>query len=143
MVDLAMQNGASFIVCPGMDVDIVNYCLSKNILVIPGCVTPSEIISAIKCGLKLVKFFPAEAIGGVKMLKALSAPFKDIYFMPTGGITEDNLHEYLKMNSVLACGGSFLATNKMIENDEFDLIKNISQKTIKLIKDLDRSDFKW
>ena len=92
-VDRAVKAGAKFIVSPGFDEEIVDYCLEKDILVFPGCVTPSEVAKAVKRGLKIVKFFPAEQFGGVKTIKALAAPYTGIRFMPTGGIGIKNLKQ--------------------------------------------------
>lgn len=94
-VDRAVNAGAKFIVSPGFDAEIVDYCLDKNIPVFPGCITPSEVAQAVKRGLKVIKFFPAEQAGGVAMIKAMGAPYNMVKFMPTGGISAKNLSEYL------------------------------------------------
>ena len=95
MRNAAVKEGAKFIVSPGFDTEIVNYCLEKEIPIFPGCVTPSEVAQAVKRGLKVVKFFPAEPAGGVAMIKAMAAPYVGLKFMPTGGINAKNLEEYL------------------------------------------------
>ena len=92
-VDLAVKSGAKFIVSPGFDPEIVDYCLEKNIPVFPGCISPSEVAQAVKRGLKIVKFFPAEQAGGIAMIKAMAAPYHNIRFMPTGGINTGNLKD--------------------------------------------------
>ena len=94
-VDLAVKSGAKFIVSPGFDPEIVDYCLKKNIPVFPGCISPSEVAQAVKRGLKVVKFFPAEQAGGIAMIKAMAAPYQNLKFMPTGGINAGNLKDYL------------------------------------------------
>lgn len=104
----AIKAGAAFVVSPGIQKSIVQSCKRKSIPIIPGCVTPSEIELAVSLGLNVVKFFPAEASGGAAMIKALSAPYSGIRFMPTGGIGLAELKQYLSMKSVIACGGSFM-----------------------------------
>ena len=103
-----MAAGAKFIVSPGFDPEIVDYCMEKNIPVFPGCVSPSEVAQAVKRGLKVVKFFPAEQAGGLAMLKAMAAPYTMLKFMPTGGINTKNLKEYLGFSKILCCGGSWM-----------------------------------
>ena len=124
-VDLAVEAGARFIVSPGFDPEIVDYCLEKNIPVFPGCVTPSEVAQAVKCGLKVVKFFPAEQAGGIAMIKAMAAPYHNIRFMPTGGINPTNLKDYLSCDKILCCGGSWMVKGDMIRNGEFEKIQDL------------------
>lgn len=100
MRNAAVKAGAKFIVSPGFDPEIVNYCLEKEIPIFPGCVTPSEVAQAVKRGLKVVKFFPAEPAGGVAMIKAMAAPYNQLRFMPTGGIGTQNLKDYLEFNKI-------------------------------------------
>ena len=107
-VDSAVEAGAKFIVSPGFDPEIVDYCLEKEIPVFPGCITPSEVAQAVKRGLRVVKFFPAEQFGGVATIKALSAPYVGLKFMPTGGVSAKNLKEYLACKPIVACGGSWM-----------------------------------
>lgn len=121
-VDDAVAAGADFIVSPGIDADIVHHCQKKGVAVVPGCVTPSEITLAISLGLSIVKFFPASAFGGASTIKALSAPFSGITFVPTGGIDLSNMREYLSLPCVLAIGGSFMATEKLISSHAWDEI---------------------
>lgn len=104
----AISCGADFLVAPGLNEEVVNYCLNCGIVIIPGIETASEIEKAMSLGLNFVKFFPAEAIGGVAKIKALSAPYRNIKFMPTGGITPQNVHTYLALDNVICCGGSYL-----------------------------------
>jgi len=132
-VDKAVNAGAKFIVSPGLNPKVVKYCVDKGIIIMPGCVTPSEIEQAIELGLDLVKFFPAEAAGGIKMIKAMSAPYGNIKFMPTGGINEENMNEYLSFKKVVACGGSWMVKEDLIKNGEFDKITELSKRAIEKI----------
>lgn len=129
-VDLAVSNGAEFIVSPGLNPEVVKYCVDRSIPVIPGCATPSDIEKAISFGLSTVKFFPAEANGGVKMLKALAAPYNRISFMPTGGIGEKNMDDYYALDCVCACGGSFMVPKKAIKAGNFDEIKELTKRVV-------------
>lgn len=129
-VDSAMQAGASFIVSPGLNPSIVSYCIEKQIPVIPGCATPSDIEKAIELGLSTVKFFPAEANGGIASIKALSGPYKQITFMPTGGINEQNLEDYLNFEKVIACGGTWMVPKNLIENKQFDQIRELTKTAV-------------
>ena len=122
-VDAAVRAGAKFIVSPGFDPEIVDYCLKKNIPVFPGCISPSEVAQAVKRGLKVVKFFPAEQAGGIAMIKAMAAPYQNLKFMPTGGINTGNLKDYLSCDKILCCGGSWMVKGDMIRNGEFDQIQ--------------------
>ncbi len=124
-VDQAVEAGAKFIVSPGFDPEIVDYCLEKKIPVFPGCVTPSEVAQAVKRGLKIVKFFPAEQAGSLAMIKAMAAPYNAIRFMPTGGINLKNLKDYLSCDKILCCGGSWMVKNEMILKGEFDKIETL------------------
>ena len=133
-VDRAVAAGAKFIVAPGFDPEIVDYCLEKNIPVFPGCVTPSEVAQAVKRGLKVVKFFPAAQYGGVSTIKALAAPYVGLKFMPTGGISLKNLEEYLSCSSIQACGGSWMVKGDMIKAGEFDKIKELTREAVELAK---------
>ena len=131
-VDRAVATGAKFIVSPGFDPEIVDYCMEKNIPVFPGCVSPSEVAQAVKRGLKVVKFFPAEQAGGLAMLKAMAAPYTMLKFMPTGGINTKNLKEYLGFSKILCCGGSWMVKGDMIKNKEFDKITEITKEAVEL-----------
>ena len=127
-VDKAVEAGAKFIVSPGFDPEIVDYCIEKNIPVFPGCATPSEVAQAVKRGLKVVKFFPAEQAGGLAMIKAMAAPYNMLKFMPTGGINTKNLKEYLACDKILCCGGSWMVKGDMVEAGEFDQIKKLTEE---------------
>lgn len=129
-VDMAIDAGAAFIVSPGLNPEVVKYCISKGIPVIPGCATPSDMERAIELGLRVVKFFPAEAAGGLNMIKALSAPFATMQFMPTGGINEKNVTLYLDFPKIIACGGSWMVKEELICNKEFSQIKDITKKAV-------------
>ncbi len=125
--------GAKFIVSPGFDPEIVDYCISEQIPVFPGCMTSSEIIQAVKRGLTAVKFFPAQPAGGPAMLKALSAPFPGLSFMPTGGIGPDNLADYLSLKPVLCCGGSWMVKQSLIQAGEFSKIASLAREARELV----------
>ncbi len=135
-VDKAVAAGAKFIVSPGFDPEIVDYCLAKNIPVFPGCITPSEIAQAVKRGLKVVKFFPAAQFGGVATIKALAAPYVGLKFMPTGGVSAANLSEYLSCKSIIACGGSWMVKGDMIKAGEFDKIREMTAEAVALAKNV-------
>ena len=131
-VDLAVKSGAKVIVSPGFDPEVVDYCLEKNIPVLPGCITPSEVAQAVKRGLKVVKFFPAEQAGGIAMIKAMAAPYYNVKFMPTGGINPKNLKDYLSCDKILCCGGSWMVKGDMIQNGEFDKIQMLVKEAKEL-----------
>lgn len=138
-LDLAMQAidaGAEFIVTPGFNPVIVDYCLEQGIAVYPGVCTPSEIDMALQRGLNVLKFFPAEAIGGLPLLKAIAAPYAAVRFIPTGGITIDNLPAYLAFPSVLACGGSWLAPAAAIAQRSFDVIREATARTVAHVREI-------
>ncbi len=135
-VDRAVAAGAKFIVSPGFDSEIVDYCLSKEIPVFPGCVTPSEVAQAVKRGLKVVKFFPAEQFGGVATIKAIAAPYVGLKFMPTGGINAKNLESYLSCDKIVACGGSWMVKGDLIKVGKFDEIKAMTEEAVKLAAEI-------
>lgn len=135
-VDRAVGAGAKFIVSPGFDPEIVDYCLEKNIPVFPGCITPSEIAQAVKRGLKVIKFFPAEQAGGVAMIKAMGAPYGMVKFMPTGGISAKNLAEYLSCKNIVCCGGSWMVKGDLIEEGQFDKITQLTKEAVELVKSI-------
>lgn len=132
----AIEAGAQFVVSPGFDKELVDYCISRDIAVYPGCITPTEYQAGIKCGLKVLKFFPAEQSGGVAMIKAMSAPFPMVKIMPTGGISPDNLREYISCKAVCACGGSYMVTAQLIDNGKWDEITELCLKSRKIIKEV-------
>ena len=134
-VDAAVRAGAKFIVSPGFDAEIVDYCIKNEIPVFPGCITPSEVAQAVKRGLKVVKFFPAEPAGGLKYIRAIAAPYTMMKFMPTGGINPQNVREYLAYDRIAACGGSWMVKNMMIENNEFDRIEELVKEAVEIVKE--------
>ncbi|MBO5489074.1 MAG: bifunctional 4-hydroxy-2-oxoglutarate aldolase/2-dehydro-3-deoxy-phosphogluconate aldolase [Eubacterium sp.] len=131
-VDCAVSAGAKFIVSPGFDSEIVDYCLEKNIPILPGCITPTEIAQAVKRGLNVIKFFPAEQFGGVDTIKALAAPFTTIKFMPTGGVNPKNLSDYLKNEKVLCCGGSWMVKGDLIKSGKFGEISSLTREAVEM-----------
>ena len=127
---MAVNSGAKFIVTPGFNRAVVEFCLSKNIPVIPGVATPTDIETALEMGLENLKLFPAEGLGGVEYLKALSGPYKKIKFIPTGGIHQTNLMAYLNQQNVLACGGSWMVRADLIQSENFEEIWLLTQNAI-------------
>lgn len=132
-VNAAVKAGAKFIVSPGFDPEIVDYCLEKEIPVLPGCISPSEVAQAVKRGLNIVKFFPAEAAGGLAMIKAMAAPYTSLKFMPTGGINAKNLEEYLSCDKILCCGGSWMVKGDLVKAGEFDKIREMTKEARQLV----------
>ena len=132
---LAVDCGAKFIVSPGLDETTVKWAIENDIPVIPGTVTPTEIMKAISLGLKVVKFFPADVYGGIKAIKALSAPFGQVKFLPTGGVSEANLNEFAANKSVIAVGGSWVCKKDDIINHDWDKITMLSENAVKIIKE--------
>lgn len=135
-VDRAVGAGAKFIVSPGFDPEIVDYCLEKGILVLPGCITPSEVAQGAKRGLEVVKFFPAEQFGGVSTIKALAAPYTKMKFMPTGGVSAKNLKDYLSFKKIVACGGSWMVKGDLVKAGEFDKIRELTAEAVALAKEI-------
>lgn len=135
-VDRAVAAGAKFIVSPGFDPEIVDYCLEKEIPVFPGCITPSEVAQAVKRGLKVVKFFPAEQFGGVATIKAIAAPYVGLKFMPTGGVNAKNLESYLGCDKIIACGGSWMVKGDLVKAGKFDEIKDLTAEAVKLVAEI-------
>ncbi len=133
-VKTAADAGAGFMVSPGFNPKLVDYCLKNDIPVIPGVCTPSEIAAALDFGLTVLKFFPAASFGGLKTLRAISEPYADVQFIPTGGITPDNLIEYLDFDKVLACGGTWIAKADLISKGRFDKILRNIEEAISLTK---------
>ncbi len=132
-VDRAVSAGAKFIVSPGLDTTVVDYCIQNNILIIPGVNTPSDIQKALQYGIKTLKFFPAEASGGLHLIKALKGPFPNIRFIPSGGINETNIVEYLANPNIIACGGTWMVKDSLINERKFDQIEQLSLRAIHLV----------
>lgn len=130
-VDAAIEAGAEFIVSPGLNPKVVEYCLSKDIPIVPGTSNPSDIEVALSYGLDTVKFFPAEQLGGIKMIKALAAPYVNVKFMPTGGIKENNICDYLAFDRIVACGGTWMIDQKLIKEKKFDEIRKLTQSAVR------------
>ena len=135
-VDEAVAAGAKFIVSPGLNSEVVKYCLDKNIAITPGVVTPSEMEQAIELGLNIVKFLPAEPSGGLSMIKAVSAPYTMLKFMPTGGINPGNVKEYLKSDKIFACGGSWMVKGDLVDAGDFDKIKELTKEAADIVKEI-------
>mgnify|MGYP004660999887 CR=1 FL=1 len=129
-VDRAVSAGAKFVVSPGLNPKVVAYCQDKGIPILPGTANPSDVEAALEMGLEAVKFFPAEAAGGIKMIKAMSAPYGNVKFMPTGGINADNLKEYLDFEKVIACGGSWMVKKDLIKAGKFEEIEALAREAV-------------
>ena len=129
-VDRAVNAGATYIVSPGLNPEIVKYCQEKNVPIVPGCANPSDIEVALSLGLKTIKFFPAEALGGLKLMKAMAAPYGAVTFLPTGGINENNLNEYLSFNKVIACGGSWMVPADAVAAKDWKRIEELTRSAV-------------
>ncbi len=129
-VDRAIAAGCKFIVSPGLNPKIVRYCQEKNIPITPGTSSPTDIEQAIELGLEAVKFFPAEQSGGIAKIKAMAAPYVNMRFMPTGGINAKNINSYLDFPKILACGGSWMVSETLINNGQFDEIKRLTREAV-------------
>ena len=129
-----LDSGAQFIVCPGLVDEIADYCLAQGVPIYPGTMTAGEVQRAYALGLREVKFFPASLAGGVPMLKALSSVFREMRFMPTGGVSAGNLAEFLALPSVLACGGSWLTPNDALESGDFSQITKLASEAVEIAK---------
>lgn len=129
-VDRAVAAGAAAIVSPGLNPEVVKYCLSKNIPVCPGTANPSDLEVALSLGLHTVKFFPAEALGGLKLIKAMSAPYGSMKFMPTGGINENNMLDYLANPKVVCCGGSWMVPGDAVAAKDWDRITELTRSAV-------------
>lgn len=134
-VDKALAAGAEFIVTPGFDGELVQYCQEKGIAIFPGCTTPADYHAAYKFGLEVLKFFPAEQSGGLAKIKAMNAPFPMFKVMPTGGISLKNLKEYLSAPVICACGGSYMVTADLIENQKWDEIIDLCKQSVEIVKE--------
>lgn len=132
-VDRAIGAGAKFIVSPGLNPKIVKYCIEKGVPITPGTSNPSDIEQAIELGLEVVKFFPAEAAGGLNMIKSMAAPYVNMKFMPTGGINAKNMISYLDFPKIIACGGSWMVSDALIAAGEFDKIKELTREAVNLM----------
>lgn len=133
-VDRAVAAGAGFVVSPGLNPRVVEHCLDKGIPIIPGTQTPSEMERALELGLDVVKFFPAEPAGGIKMIQAVAAPYTMLRFVPTGGINPENAGEYLGCECVLACGGSWMVKGSFIDAGRFDEIRKMTADAAAMVR---------
>ena len=134
-VDRAVAAGAKFIVSPGFNPRIVQYCQEKGVPITPGCSSPTDIEQALEHGLKVVKFFPAEQLGSLAMIKALAGPYVDVSFMPTGGINAGNVKDYLAYNRILACGGSWMVKGDLIKAGDFQRITELVKEAKQLVEE--------
>ena len=130
----ATDAGAKFIVSPGSDLEVIRYAKELGVYMLPGAVTPTEVMQLIKEDIKAIKFFPAENYGGLKTIKALSAPFPNIKFVPTGGVSLSNLTTYLEFDKIAAVGGSWLCTKDLITNDKWDEITKLSKEAMDIFR---------
>ena len=133
-VDRAIGAGAKFIVSPGFNPKVVEYCIKNNYPICPGIMTPTELEMALGFGLDVVKFFPAENAGGLKMIKAMAAPYTMMKFMPTGGINATNVRDYLACDKILACGGSWMVKGDLISAGKFDEIQKLTAEAAAIVK---------
>ncbi|MCH3960642.1 MAG: bifunctional 4-hydroxy-2-oxoglutarate aldolase/2-dehydro-3-deoxy-phosphogluconate aldolase [Solobacterium sp.] len=129
-VDSALDAGAEFIVAPGLNPEVVKYCQEKGVAVCPGISSASELEQALALGLHTVKFFPAEAMGGIKTIKALCGPYKTMTFLPTGGVNTNNMLDYLSFNKIFAVGGTWMVKGDLIKNGRFDEVERISREAV-------------
>lgn len=129
----ALDAGAAFIVMPGISDRVIEYCLKEDVPVLAGVCTPSEVMHVMEYGLNVVKFFPAGQYGGLETIKALSAPFPDVRFVPTGGVSEKNILEYLSFPKILACGGSWMVPEKTVDAGDFDEIESLVSRAVALV----------
>ncbi len=135
--DRAWAAGAKFMVSPGLNPKVVAHCLEKGMPVLPGITSPSEIESALELGLDMVKFFPAEPSGGVNYIKALAAPYTNLRFIPTGGVSAKNLNDYLSFDKIVACGGSWMVPNDLIAAKDFDGITALTRQAVQTMLGLE------
>ena len=132
-VDRAVAAGATYIVSPGLNAEVVKHCQQVGVPIVPGCSNPSDIELALSLGLATVKFFPAEALGGLALIKAMSAPYGNVRFLPTGGVNEKNLLDYLGFSKVVACGGSWMVDQKAIEQKDWSRIESLTRSAVQLM----------
>ena len=135
-VDRAVAAGAKFIVSPGINPKVVEYCVKKNIPITPGTCNQSNVETALEFGLDVVKFFPAEPAGGLNYIKAIAAPYTGVSFMPTGGINSENVKEYLKYDRIIACGGSWMVKGDLIKSGNFEKIKELTAEAAAIVKEI-------
>ncbi|MBQ3659405.1 MAG: bifunctional 4-hydroxy-2-oxoglutarate aldolase/2-dehydro-3-deoxy-phosphogluconate aldolase [Bacteroidales bacterium] len=134
--DRAIGAGAKFVVSPGFNPKVTEHVLKRGVPMTPGVCTPTEIEAALQFDLDVLKFFPAEPSGGLKMIKALAAPYVGLQFMPTGGINAEIVKDYLKYDRIVACGGSWMVSGKMIQEGKFDEIENLVREAADIVKEI-------
>jgi len=134
--DTAINAGAEFIVSPGTNLMVVDYCLSKGVTIFPGVCTPTEVEMALSKGVDVLKFFPAEPMGGAPFLQAICAPYKNVRFIPTGGIDTKNIGQYLALPQVVACGGSWMVKPELFEAGDFAKVKQLAGEAVALVREL-------
>ena len=139
-VKTALDAGARFVVSPGFNPKVAGYCVENNIPVTPGVCTPTDIEAGMDLGLEVLKFFPAEAFGGIKTLKAMSGPYTTVKFIPTGGINPQNFTEYLRFPKVVACGGTWIAPSTSISEGRFDDVLRNTREAVRIVEELRKSD---
>jgi 2-dehydro-3-deoxyphosphogluconate aldolase/(4S)-4-hydroxy-2-oxoglutarate aldolase len=127
-----VEAGARFVVSPATNPELIAFCHSAGVPVFPGAATPTEVDAAVRAGADAVKFFPAEAMGGIPVLKALAGPFREVAFVPTGGIDESNLADYLRLPNVLACGGTWLVAPALLAEERFDRIEELTREAVEI-----------
>jgi 2-dehydro-3-deoxyphosphogluconate aldolase/(4S)-4-hydroxy-2-oxoglutarate aldolase len=127
-----LEAGAQFVVSPVTNPEVIGFCRSADVPVFPGACTPTEVDAAVRAGADAVKFFPAGAIGGIPVLKALVGPFRDVSFVPTGGINESNLADYLRLPNVVACGGSWMVAPPLLAGQRFDRIEDLTREAVSI-----------
>jgi 2-dehydro-3-deoxyphosphogluconate aldolase/(4S)-4-hydroxy-2-oxoglutarate aldolase len=128
----AIEAGAKFIVGPGYSASVAKVCQTRDIPYLPGCVTPTEIITALDAGIDTVKFFPASVYGGLKAIKALAAPFTTVKFIPTGGVSADNLAEFLAFPKIVACGGSWMVADSLVKEKNWAEITRLANEAVEI-----------
>lgn len=134
-IDAVLEAGGEFIVTPGYDQELIDYAEKKKVSIFPGCSSPTDYHGALKSGLELIKFFPAEQSGGLDKIKAMSGPFPMFRVMPTGGISLKNLGKYMESPVIAACGGSYMVTEELIDGQEWDEITKLCKKSCEIVKE--------
>lgn len=132
----AADAGAKFVVSPGLNPAVVRWCLEHDVPVVPGTQTPTDMNEAVNLGLSVVKFFPAEAAGGLPMIKAVAAAYTGLSFMPTGGLNEKNVREYLRFDRIIACGGSWMVKKELITGGRFEEIERLAKEAVEIVKEV-------
>jgi 2-dehydro-3-deoxyphosphogluconate aldolase / (4S)-4-hydroxy-2-oxoglutarate aldolase len=132
----ACEAGAQFLICPGVDEELITWAQQNHVSIVPGAVTPTEIMHAIRLGLTLLKFFPAKPMGGLETIRSISEPFPQVRFIPTGGIQLEDLPEYLSLNTIHAVGGSWMAKRQMIVDGQFNEITRLAREASNLVKEI-------